>query len=1145
MKKQIKKRTKALLIILCILVLISAAVAAVFLFNSGNRSDSVQFHGIFFQEDTVTIEKFETYTLELVGAEDKEIEWKSNDEEIATVQDGVVCGWKKGNTQILACIDDIEVSCDVMVSDNQYVPVIQLGEPDGLMMDIGSTYRLKPVLHYNGNVYTDVEYTYSIAENAVKVDETGVLTAAQEGEALVCVQGLWRGNTVEAFLKVNVIDASTSIEVSDKVFNIYLNGTGEEFPSKADVGISVFDKDEPVRVQDAAVKYIKVIMDGDVEGAAYVENGIAYAAELGTTHFLAEYTSREGTVVRSAVFAVNVHQSPSDKYMMPINGQEYEFFLEPLSPTNSVVWDEEMGAFRCINTVDTASDDRGFIFNKEYIENIIRYTNAKSIVFEVKTDGVASGIESDDKDIYQGFYPQWLNSGDHQRISNTGEWTKIEIFFDEIPFDQDGSRKSVFLLNTVAGMYIRNIRPMTEGLLLTMDVGITTLGGNWNKDIELGLFPYSYKGSINDCKNRAIIREGSVTTVKVRLDDFLVNGKLPGFGFAIFGGPEWDDKLSDGYTPDRHTITISNVRVTGEARYSIDISTASWTSGTNGTGFTDANNAGIPDIVDGTLVITGGYCYDAHKITLNAGGQKKDFIYMDMEFTTLGNSAEKVEIGFYPYNFEGDINDYTDKIAVTAGATATVKLDASKYMTDGELSGIGFAIFGGPTWDSVLEDGYTPDRHTIKISNMRLEGAEQRTFNMSNATVATGNNGTGYTNANSAGVASVADGIIVITDGYRYDGHKIILNSMEEPEVTEPEVTEPPTTEPSAYICLDMLITTLGNSSDAIDVGFYPYSFEGDINNMTDRVTVTAGTTAAIKLNAENYLVDGELTGIGFAIFGGPEWDAKLPDGYTPDRHTITISNVRLEGDAEQVYDLNQSVVASGQNGTGYTNANGSGVASIADGTIVITNGYCYDGHKINLNEAQEPEDPTEPPAVETGTYICLDLLIDTLGGNWTDDIEIGFYPMSFEGDINNMTDRVTVTAGTTAAIKLNAENYLVDGALPGIGFAIFGGPEWDAKLPDGYTPDRHTITISNVRLEGDTEQVFDLNQSVVASGQSGTGYTNANGSGVASIADGTIVITNGFRYDGHKITFAVQERRCTIQQCAWLPPEPPLKKES
>ena len=152
MNMRYKNALKSVFIILCVFVLLAAV-------GCNHQKDGDQSHGMFFQENSVTVEKYETYTLELQGAEDKQIQWKTNDETVATVQDGVICGWKKGNTQILACVDGIEVACNVIVTDHQYVPIIKLRETDELALDIGGTYNLKPVLHYNAKEYTDVVYT--------------------------------------------------------------------------------------------------------------------------------------------------------------------------------------------------------------------------------------------------------------------------------------------------------------------------------------------------------------------------------------------------------------------------------------------------------------------------------------------------------------------------------------------------------------------------------------------------------------------------------------------------------------------------------------------------------------------------------------------------------------------------------------------------------------------------------------------------------------------------------------------------------------------------------------------------------------------------------------------------------------------------
>ena len=341
-------------------------------------------------------------------------------------------------------------------------------------------------------------------------------------------------------------------------------------------------------------------------------------------------------------------------------------------------------------------------------------------------------------------------------------------------------------------------------------------------------------------------------------------------------------------------------------------------------------------------------------------------------------------------------------------------------------------------------------------------------------------------------------------------------------EIASGEVKQPeaPTGE-GVYIYLDVLVTTLGNSTEPVELRFYAHDYAGSVHEgYTDLVTVTAGKKTTVKLNAEKYMVNGVIPeGLGIAVFGGPTWDATLPDSTEPDRHTLTISNVWLKGKYEKRLDLNTAVVTTGTEGTGYTEANGSGEASIVDGEIVIANGFRYDGHKIALNNEN----------AKKKTYICMDMQIDTLGGNWESDIELRFYPYDYVGTVHNYyEDMIVVKAGTTETVKLNLNKYLVDGQFSGIGVAVFGGPTWDAKLPDGYTPDRHTLTISNVRLEGGQERVIDLTNAIVAKGNDGTGYTDANGSGAASVQDGKIVITNGFCYDAHKITFGSAESQET-----------------
>ena len=441
-----------------IIQLLFVVVATIFTFLLNGCSEDALADGVSFVEDTVSIEKYETYTMELLGWESTDVTWKSEDKSIATIEDGVVYAKKKGSTTISATKGKASISCEVVVTDNQYVPVIELNEPEeGINLVKKEEYELQPVISYNGNTYTDVKYEYNVDGDGLKVNKSGVIQANELGDATVCVKATWRDNVIETSIPISVLDASTSIEVRDKNFEIYLNGEGGEWPAQADLGIEVFDNKAQVKNPHASVTYIEKPEEGDVEGAAIIKNGIVYARKLGTTHFVAEYHSSTDALYYSTTFSVTVLKTPADIYMTPIFGEEFEFFWQPVGEENTVEWDETLQAFHLINKATKNNDTRGFIIDKDYLANILKYTKAESISFEFMTDGSPSGLVSDDKHIYQGFYPNWYVKDQIMMEEQVSKWKKVEIFFEDIPLDQEGNLKTIFLMNTTEGLYVRNI----------------------------------------------------------------------------------------------------------------------------------------------------------------------------------------------------------------------------------------------------------------------------------------------------------------------------------------------------------------------------------------------------------------------------------------------------------------------------------------------------------------------------------------------------------------------------------------------------------------------------------------------------------------------------------------------------------------
>lgn len=409
-----------------------------------------------FLENSISVEKYETYELKLTGCEEKDIRWKSKDKSIATVKDGVVCANKKGKTTVTAEIDGEKISCEVVVTDSGFVPTITWNESgDVFRVKKGETYQLSPQLTYNGNTYTDVTYSYHTVKGLAEADDAGVISGKELGNDVICVEAKWRDTVIETSVQAAVVDVSTAIEVGDKEFLVYVNGEGE-WPASADIGTVVYEKNQIVENPDS-VLYVEKAKDGDVEGAAVIRDGRAYAKKTGTTHFVAQYTSKSGKVCKSTEFEVRVEQTPADIYMAAISGKEFEFFFEPLSEDNSVEWDESKQAYHLKNLYQSGNDGRAFVINREYFMNILKYTKAESISFEVMTDGRRSGYQSDDEGIYRGYYPDTWSDGTIVRESLPTKWMTVEFNFKDIPKDADGLYKTIYLMNTVEGMYVRNI----------------------------------------------------------------------------------------------------------------------------------------------------------------------------------------------------------------------------------------------------------------------------------------------------------------------------------------------------------------------------------------------------------------------------------------------------------------------------------------------------------------------------------------------------------------------------------------------------------------------------------------------------------------------------------------------------------------
>ena len=159
-------------------------------FTTIRHSGYVEVKSISFDKATVEIEEGDTMNLAVTispeDATDKTISWKSSDETIATVNDGVVTAIKPGNATITAtslCTPAVTATCKIVVT-KKYVSVtgIALDKTKAEMAE-GETLKLTATI--SPDDATDKTITWTSSNESVATVKSGTVTAVKEGKAII------------------------------------------------------------------------------------------------------------------------------------------------------------------------------------------------------------------------------------------------------------------------------------------------------------------------------------------------------------------------------------------------------------------------------------------------------------------------------------------------------------------------------------------------------------------------------------------------------------------------------------------------------------------------------------------------------------------------------------------------------------------------------------------------------------------------------------------------------------------------------------------------------------------------------------------------------------------------------------------------
>lgn len=232
---------------------------------------------------------------------DEQLVWSSSDADVVSVDgQGKLTAKKAGTATVTVTAGELTDSCVVTVTVG-VIPALNAG--GNVEMLAGKTYRMVPVVTYNGNPVADApEFAFTSADDAIAtVGEDGTITGVAIGETEISVFAEYRYSKLYASAKVTVKE-DIVLTLNESLLQLHTLAYG----SAVSQGEIVPKLKVNGNVQDNSA--IQWSVSGD---AVTVQNGVVNAVKAGAATVTALYRAQSGVTV-SADCAVNVKLTEID-----------------------------------------------------------------------------------------------------------------------------------------------------------------------------------------------------------------------------------------------------------------------------------------------------------------------------------------------------------------------------------------------------------------------------------------------------------------------------------------------------------------------------------------------------------------------------------------------------------------------------------------------------------------------------------------------------------------------------------------------------------------------------------------------------------------------------------------------------------------
>ena len=270
--------------------------------------------------ETLSLAIDDTFQIEAkcTGFEESEISsltWTSRDENIATVNDGLIYGVSEGSTTITAAINKVAASLSVSVYSTGEVATFSAMSNQEVY--VGQSLSFNETTTYKGQI-VDATYTYETSNSNVVSVNGSEVTATGEGEAVVTITSKYLGFTNKATCTVTVVPCIEVVLEQEYAKLAPAAYKGTAYLKEIQLSAKAYVNNEPVTNQITW-------SSSDTNVATVTSNGLVTSNKEGSAEIYATIKHNNENYSKTAVIVVETPKIYLDEIVVVnmLNNEKY------------------------------------------------------------------------------------------------------------------------------------------------------------------------------------------------------------------------------------------------------------------------------------------------------------------------------------------------------------------------------------------------------------------------------------------------------------------------------------------------------------------------------------------------------------------------------------------------------------------------------------------------------------------------------------------------------------------------------------------------------------------------------------------------------------------------------------------------------